>query len=211
LGAALKELGRLDEAIACYNQAIALKPDFAEAHSNLGNVLKELGRLDEALTSYNQAIALKPDFAEVYINLGFAIKNVRFKSSNPKLYPALTQLLTAGNFTRPNGVAGSILSLLKHDIQIKDLLVKNNFAVSLNEATSIIESLDKLPLLHCLMRVCPIPELQFEEFFVAMRSLILKNLDKMEVSPELIHFYRRFLCIVSLMNMFTLKVTKRLI
>ena len=188
LGVMLKELGRLDEAEESYTQAIVLKPDYAEAHSNLGNTLKELGRLDEALASYTQAIALKPDFAKAYVNLGIALKNVKFNSSNPKLYTPLTQLLTAGNFTRPNDVAGSILSLLKHDIQIKDLLLEKNFAVSLNEATSIIESLDKLPLLHHLMRVCPLPKLQFEELFVAMRSLLLKNLDKMEVSPELIYF-----------------------
>jgi Flp pilus assembly protein TadD len=47
-----------------------LKPDFAEAHNNLGNTLKELGRLDEAEASYNQAIALKPDYAEAHRNLG---------------------------------------------------------------------------------------------------------------------------------------------
>ena len=32
LGNTLKELGRLDEAEASYRQAIALKPDYAEAH-----------------------------------------------------------------------------------------------------------------------------------------------------------------------------------
>ena len=188
LGVTLEELGRLDEAEASYTQAIALKPDYAEAHSNLGNTLKELGRLDEALASYTQAIALKPDYAEAYVNLGIALKNVKFSSSNPNLYTPLTQLLTAGNFTRPYDVAGSILSLLKHDIQIKDLLLEKNFALSLSEATSIIGSLDKLPLLHHLMRVCPLPELQFEQLFVAVRSLLLKHLDKMEVSPELIYF-----------------------
>ncbi|WP_443636095.1 tetratricopeptide repeat protein [Candidatus Njordibacter sp. Uisw_058] len=188
LGITLEELGRLNEAEASFTQAIALKPDLAEAHSNLGNTLKELGRLDEALASYTQAIALKPDYAEAYVNLGIALKNVKFSSSNPTLYTPLTQLLTAGNFTRPSDVARSILSLLKHDTQIKDLLLKKNSALSLNEATSIIGSLDKLPLLHHLMRVCPLPELQLEELFVAMRSLLLKHLDKMEVSPELIYF-----------------------
>ena len=39
----LKELGRLDDAVAAYNNAIRCKPDFAEAHSNLGNALKESG------------------------------------------------------------------------------------------------------------------------------------------------------------------------
>ncbi len=123
-GITLQELGRLDEAEASYNQAIELKPDFAEAHSNLGNALKELGRFDEALTSFNQAIALKPNFAEALVNLGIAIKNVRFNSSNPKLYPPLTELLTAENLMRPRTVAKSILSLLKQDTQINDLLLK---------------------------------------------------------------------------------------
>ena len=188
LGNMLQELGRLEEAEASYRQAIALKPDYARAYSNLGNILQELGRLEEAVASYAQAIAVKSDYAVAYVNLGIAIKNVRFNSSNRKLYSPLTQLLTAEKFTRPSDVAKSILSLLKHDTQMKDLLLKNNSAVSLNEATSIIGSLDKLPLLHHLMRVCPLPELQFEELFVAMRSLLLKALDNMEVSPELIYF-----------------------
>ena len=188
LGKTLKERGRLDEAEASYNQAIALKPDYAEAHNNLGNTLKELGRLNEALASYVQAIALKPDYDVAYINFGIVIKNLGFKSPIPELYPLLTQLLTAKNLTRPKDVANSILSLLKQDTQIKDLLLKKNSAVSLSEATSIIKSLDKLPLLHHLMRVCPLPDLQFEALFVKMRHFILKNMDKVEVSPDLIYF-----------------------
>jgi len=38
------------------------------------------------------------------------------------------------------------------------------------------------------MRVCPLPDLQFEKFFVTMRSLLLTNLDNIEASPELIYF-----------------------
>jgi tetratricopeptide (TPR) repeat protein/SAM-dependent methyltransferase len=188
LGITLHELGRLEEAEASYTQAIALKTNYAEAYNNLGITLNELGRLGEACSVYIQAINLIPDYTEAYVNLGLAIKNLRFNSSDPTLYPILINLLTIGNVIRPKDVAGSILSLLKHDIQIKGLLLEKNFAVSLNEVTSIIGSLDKLPLLHHLMRVCPIPDLQFEELFVTMRSLLLKNLDKMEVSPELIYF-----------------------
>ena len=188
LGSALHELGKFDDAQASYKRAIALKPDFAMAHSNLGVTLQELGRLDEALASYKQAIALKPNYAEALVNLGIAIKNIRFNSSNTELYPALTELLTRGNFTRPKDVAGSVLSLIKHDPQIKDLLLKKNYAVSLNEAISIIGILDKFPLLHCLMRLCPLPDLQFEKLFVAMRGLLLKNLDKVEACSELIYF-----------------------
>jgi tetratricopeptide (TPR) repeat protein len=76
LGATLKLLGRLDEAEASYRQAIALKPEFAEFHNNLGNALQQLGRLDEAEASYRQAISLKPDFAEVHNNLGTTLKEL---------------------------------------------------------------------------------------------------------------------------------------
>ena len=55
---------------ACCRKAIALKPDFAEAHYNLGNTLQQLGRLDDAEANYRRAIALKPDIAEAHNNLG---------------------------------------------------------------------------------------------------------------------------------------------
>ena len=55
----LQELGRLEEAEASLRQAIALKPNYAEAHYNLGGMLQELGRLEESETSYRQAIALE--------------------------------------------------------------------------------------------------------------------------------------------------------
>jgi tetratricopeptide (TPR) repeat protein len=57
-------------------QAIALQPDDAEAHYNLGNTLKKLGKLDEAEASLRQAIALKPDFAEAHSNLGITLKEL---------------------------------------------------------------------------------------------------------------------------------------
>jgi len=188
LGVSLQELGRLDEAEASSRQAIALKPDLAEAHNNLGKTLYDLGRLQEALVSYARAIELKPDYDKALVNLGIAIEKITFNSTNPNLYPLLTRLLTTGNFTRPINVAVSILSLLKHDTKIKDLLLEKNFAKNLNEATSIIKCLYKIPLLHHLMRVCPLPELQFEALFVSIRSLLLKNLYNMDETTELIYF-----------------------
>jgi len=53
-----------------------LKPDYAEAHSNLGITLQVLGRLDEAETSYTQAIALKPNLAEAHYRLGNTLQEL---------------------------------------------------------------------------------------------------------------------------------------
>jgi Flp pilus assembly protein TadD len=76
LGATLKELGRLEDAEASYNKAIAIKPEFAEAHNNLGNLLQELGRLEDAEASYNKAIGIKPEYAEAHSNLGATLKEL---------------------------------------------------------------------------------------------------------------------------------------
>ncbi len=62
--------GRYEEAIASFQAALMLKPDYAEAHNDLGLALAETGRLAEAIEHYRQALRLKPDYAEVYNNLG---------------------------------------------------------------------------------------------------------------------------------------------
>src|SRR5262249_41689414 len=67
-GNALRDLKRHAEALASYDKAIALKPDYAEAHYNRGNALRDLKRLAEALASYDKAIALKPDYAGAHWN-----------------------------------------------------------------------------------------------------------------------------------------------
>ena len=72
-----KELKRFDEALASYDKALALKPDYAEAFNNRGNALQELKRLDEALASYDKALALKPDYAEAFNNRGNALQELK--------------------------------------------------------------------------------------------------------------------------------------
>jgi tetratricopeptide (TPR) repeat protein/SAM-dependent methyltransferase len=60
----------LDEAVACYGQILALKPDLAGAHHNLGNALWEQGKLEEAEASYRCALAHQPNLASAHNNLG---------------------------------------------------------------------------------------------------------------------------------------------
>ncbi len=75
-GAVLADLGQPAEALASYDRAIALKPDFAEAFNNRGRALATLGRLAEALDSYDRATALKPDQAAAHNNRGNALKDL---------------------------------------------------------------------------------------------------------------------------------------
>ena len=188
LGGTLQELGKLKEAEASFKQAIALKPDFSEAYSNLGITLERLERFDEAVTAYSKAMALKPESSDAHVNFALAIQNIEFTSYNPNLYPALINILTIGNVTRPKNLATSILSLLKHDPLITELLQEKEYTLSVEKTTSIVSYLDELPLLHHLMRLCPLPDLQFERLFVAMRNVFLKHLNEIGESNAIIYF-----------------------
>ena len=72
--AGLMVLGRREDDLAAYHGALALRPEYAEAHNNLGNALKELGLPEEAAASYGKALAFKPDYPAAYSNLGVALK-----------------------------------------------------------------------------------------------------------------------------------------
>ena len=59
-GVALHDLGRFDEAVACYEKALQITPLMAEAHNNLGNSLMALGRFCAAADSFSRAADLLP-------------------------------------------------------------------------------------------------------------------------------------------------------
>jgi Flp pilus assembly protein TadD len=70
------ELGQKNDneaAIAKWNEALALSPDDAKAHSNLGVLLAAVGRTSEAMEHYRKAMESEPDFPDGYTNLGIAL------------------------------------------------------------------------------------------------------------------------------------------
>jgi len=73
LGDALLKQNQTDEAINQYQEAIRLKPGYADAHYNLGNALLKQGQIDEAIRQFQEVIRLKPDDAEAHNNLGTAL------------------------------------------------------------------------------------------------------------------------------------------
>jgi len=69
----LKKQGNWGEAFKHYERALQLKPDYPEAHVNLGVVLANQGKLDEAVQHYERALQLRPDYADALNNLGAAL------------------------------------------------------------------------------------------------------------------------------------------
>jgi tetratricopeptide (TPR) repeat protein len=64
--------GQYGKAIEAYQQAVRLKPDFAEAYNHLGYTYRMSGDFDRAIAAYREALRLKPDFAEAHEYLGKA-------------------------------------------------------------------------------------------------------------------------------------------
>jgi len=66
---ALRALGRYEEALAAYSQALAINPSSPEAHNNLGNLLRLMGQLHPALLHLQKALEFKPGYPDAIANL----------------------------------------------------------------------------------------------------------------------------------------------
>ena len=76
-GAANSNLGKHDEAISDYNEAIRLNPNFAGVYVLRGVAHGNLGKNDEAILDFNEAIRLNPNLAEAYLTRGFTNETLR--------------------------------------------------------------------------------------------------------------------------------------
>ena len=57
-GVARARLGQRRDALNDFNEAIRIKPDFAEAYDNRGSVRGALGLTKEAIAEYDEAIRI---------------------------------------------------------------------------------------------------------------------------------------------------------
>jgi spermidine synthase len=70
LAQALALRGQWSESIEYNRKAIGLRPDFAEAHANLGLALTQVERPEEARRHLEQSLSLGLESAQVHVTLG---------------------------------------------------------------------------------------------------------------------------------------------
>lgn len=75
LGCSLQEQGKLEEAVTCYRNALAVDHFHSDIHYNLANALQLLGRTAEAEEEYFITLHQNPKHHLAYYNLGYTYLN----------------------------------------------------------------------------------------------------------------------------------------
>lgn len=75
-GVSFDELGRHEEAVACYSKALQVDPRDVNTWSNKGTALGALGRHEEAIVCLDQALRLNPESSPAWSNKGTALDSL---------------------------------------------------------------------------------------------------------------------------------------
>ncbi|WP_413167413.1 tetratricopeptide repeat protein [Capilliphycus salinus ALCB114379] len=143
----LQKQGKLEESLELYQQALRIKPDFADAYYNQGHLLWTQGKLEAAIESYQQALKFQPSFAQAYHALANIFqeqqqfeKATQFYQEALKFNPNLAEAYNNfGNLFKAQGNYNKALELYQQAIRLKP-----NFAQPYNNLGNIFKQQDKL-------------------------------------------------------------------
>ncbi len=145
-------LNNLAEAEQCLRTAVRLRPDYAEAHYNLGIALATERRLDDAIAALRETVRLMPEHAEAHMRLGAALaasgqpeaaaesfhRTIHLKPDHPAAYAYL------GNVCAGLGKMEEAVDYYRQALkqQPGDLETTNNLGNALSELDRLPEAID---------------------------------------------------------------------
>ncbi|MCY3024033.1 MAG: tetratricopeptide repeat protein, partial [Planctomycetota bacterium] len=91
-GLDLEERREYEQALACYQDAVAADPSFAPAYNEMGMVLIDLERYEEAVAALQTAIRLDPLYADPHNNLGFVLRRLSRHTEAAEVYARYLEL-----------------------------------------------------------------------------------------------------------------------
>lgn len=91
LGIANRHCSHFDEAERCYNEALAIQPDYAELHASLGALYFFQGKNKRAISEFERAVQLDSSVAVAHGNLALAYATAgRFDEAEVSLRTAVS-------------------------------------------------------------------------------------------------------------------------
>ena len=147
IGACYKSLGQLEGSAKMFETAVNLKPDYAEAHKNLGITLKDLGQLDAAVGSLSKAIAIDPSYVDAHYNLAITFKDLNQLDAAVKSYQKVIEINP--NFAQAYNNLGNLMKDLgQADVAIKNyqkaIEINPSFAHAYNNLGNAFKDLGQL-------------------------------------------------------------------
>jgi protein O-GlcNAc transferase len=164
LGAVLQSQGRHEEALAAYQTAASLKPDFAPARYNFGTALRQANRIDEAIAELRKSLSIDPNFFQAWNNLGNALEdNLAFDQAADayreaaRLRPqAAEPIFNLGNALRDMGDPDGAIDAYRRAIALQPGYVeaKHNLAAVLKDTGRLDEAIE---IWQALLKSHPAP------------------------------------------------------
>ena len=148
-GNALKELKRLDDALASYDKAIALKPDVRRSAYSTTAALrcKSSSVWTMRWRATTKAIALKPDYADAFYNRGIALQELkRLDDALASYDKAITLKPDYAEAFNNRGTALQELKRLKDALASYDaaIALKPDYAEAFNNRGIVLQELKRL-------------------------------------------------------------------
>lgn len=153
-GVALASQGRLEEALAAFEEALKRRPDCSVAWYDKGTTLGQLERYEEALEALDGALILSPDYADAWDNKGITLSALGREEEALACHERAIRLdptvanywhnkgLTVGRLGRPKKALEAIDKAL--ELQPKNPQAWHNRAAALGELRRYEEALQAL-------------------------------------------------------------------
>ncbi|MBH8553341.1 tetratricopeptide repeat protein [Nostocaceae cyanobacterium CENA357] len=117
-GNTLFELQRYKDALMAYEQAVEIRPDYAQGWNGQGKTLFKLKQYKAALAAYDKAIQIQPNYVEAWSGRGFILQNLQRYSEAIASFDKALKL--QNNYPEIWNAQGEIFSNLKqYDNAIK--------------------------------------------------------------------------------------------
>ena len=81
-GLVYDHLGRYEQAIACYDEALGSDPNYVNSLVSKGIILSKLGKNEEAVKLYDKALELEPGYSYAMLHRRIDRKSTRLNSSH---------------------------------------------------------------------------------------------------------------------------------